>query len=556
MKKLILSITALCCSFHGVNAQNYEWAAAMGGTSDDTGYGIAVDAAGNVYTTGTFNGTVDFDPGTGTANLTSVGSYDIFISKLDAAGNFVWVKQMGGTSQDTPSGIVLDASGNVYTTGYFIGTVDFDPGAGTANLTSAGIYDVYVSKLDAAGNFLWAKQMGGTDSEVSYGIAVDASGSVYTTGYFVGTADFDPGAGTANLTSAAGTADVFVSKLDASGNFVWAKQMGGTSTEVGYSITVDASENVYTTGLFQGIADFDPGVGTVNLTSAGQDDIFVSKLDASGNLVWVKQMGGANADIARGISLDASGNVYTTGHFQGTADFDPGAGTSNLTSLGNFDIFISKLDASGNLVWAKQMGGLFQDYSSSIALDASGNVYTTGFFYETVDFDPGVGTANLTSAGNTDVFISKLNSSGNFVWAKQLGGTSYEHGACIAVDASENVYTSGYFYETGDFDPGAGTVNLTAVGNSDIFVSKLGVGSVGISASNNASFNIYPNPASSNLTIETEAAIESVQVFNVNGTLVQSETTSQFSVASLASGVYIIHVKTEEGIITKRFSKK
>jgi hypothetical protein len=477
MKKNILLLTIIwltTSSWLSLQAQDYVWAKRMGSTDSDAGRDIAVDASGNVYTTGLFGGTVDFDPGAGTFNLTSAGVSDIFVSKLDASGNFVWAKSMGGaTSIHEGYGIALDGSGNVYTTGLFGGTVDFDPGAGTYNLTSAGYYNIFVSKLDASGNFVWAKGMGSTSFAVGYDIVIDGSGNVYTTGYFRGTVDFDPGASTANLISAGGR-DIFVSKLDASGNFVWAKRMGGaTGHDEGYGIAIDGSGNVYTTGYFHGTVDFDPGVGTANLTTASSFfDIFVSKLDASGNFVWAKGMGSTVEDERSGIALDGSGNVYTTGTFYSTADFDPGAGTFNLTPAGLSDIFVSKLDASGNFVWAKRMGSTDSDEGYSIALDGSGNVYTTGYFEGTADFDPGVGTYNLSGLSYGDIFVSKLDASGNFIWAKGMGSILYDLGHSIAIDGSGNVYTTGLFEFTVDFDMGAGTANLTSAGGNDIFITK------------------------------------------------------------------------------------
>src|SRR3990172_7675518 len=168
-------------------------------------------------------------------------------SPLYANGDFAWAKSIGGTSTDLGLSIAVDSSGNIYATGGFIGTVDFDPGAGTANLTGPGGTDVFVSKLDSSGNFVWAKSMGGYSADLGSGIAVDSIGNVYTTGYFPVIADFDPGPGIFNLTPVGGT-DVFVSKLDSNGNFVWAKSMGGTSGEAGRGITTDSSDNVYTTG--------------------------------------------------------------------------------------------------------------------------------------------------------------------------------------------------------------------------------------------------------------------------------------------------------------------
>ncbi len=222
---------------------------------------------------------------------------------------YLWAKSMGGTSSDIGYSIAVDASGNVYTTGFFAGTADFDPSANTANLISKGSTDIFVSKLDATGNFVWAKSMGGISIESGYGIAVDASGNVYTTGSFLGTTDFDPSANTANLTAKGSNADIFVSKLDASGNFVWAKSIGGTSNDFGYSIAIDALGNVYTTGDFDGTVDFDPSANTANLTSNSSQDIFVSKLDANGNFVWAKSMGGTSSDDGRSIAVDASGKV-------------------------------------------------------------------------------------------------------------------------------------------------------------------------------------------------------------------------------------------------------
>jgi len=451
---------------------NFEWAKQMGGTSWDVGYSITTDACGNVYTTGYFNGTADFDPGAGTTNLTSAGQNDIFIQKLDTAGNLLWAKQMGGTFNDYGYSITTDANGNVYTTGYFMDTIDFDPGTGTFNLTSAGWWDIFIQKLDSAGNLLWAKQMGGTSHDYGHSIATDAGGNVYTTGLFSGTADFDPGTGTANLTSAGGY-DIFIQKLDTSGNLIWVKQMGGNLDDYGRSISIDASSNVYTTGLFMGTSDFDPGTGIVNLTSAGYNDIFIQKLDTAGNLLWVKQMGGTSSECGRSISIDASSNVYTTGWFTGTSDFDPGAGTFNLISTNSYDIFIQKLDSGGNLLWVKQMGGTSNDYGHSITTDAGGNVYTTGRFEGTANFDPGTGTVNLTSAGSDDIFIQKLDSNGIFLWVKQMGGNSDDFGNSITTNAGGNIYTTGFFRGTADFDPGNGITNLTSAGNEDIFIQKL-----------------------------------------------------------------------------------
>lgn len=451
----------------------------MGGTGGDDGTSITLDASGNVYTTGQFQNTVDFDPGPGTFNLTANGvGTDCYISKLDASGNLVWVRQINGPSSEISKEIVVDASGNVYITGVLWGSADFDPGSGTYTLTSTGTgYDIFVWKLDASGNFVWAKLMGGATYDESYSIAVDATGNVYTTGYFTGTADFDPGLATYNLNSW-GMRDIFISKLDVSGNFVWAKGLGGSDYDGGDGIAVDGSGNVLITGGFQVGVDFDPGPGSYVLNALGSADAFVCKFDASGSFLWAKQMRGPTSNDGSGaysICTDNSGNVYTSGYFKGTVDFDPGAGTVNLTSVGFDDLYVSKLDASGNYVWAKAMGGGAYEEGYDIAVDGSGNVYTTGSFGGTCDFDPGAAAYNLIPAGGglDEIFISKLDASGNFAWAKRMGGTGHDQGFSIAVDNAESVHVIGDFSGTADFDPDSSTVNMVSAGLYDIFVVKL-----------------------------------------------------------------------------------
>lgn len=452
----------------------FDWAVHMGGEFHENGNSIALDSDGNIYTTGVFEGTADFNPGPDIYNLTPDGIGDIFISKLNAAGNFIWAKKMGGPDLDIGTSIVLDDEGNLITAGIFNGTADLCPGNGNYYLTSAGLNDIYISKLGINSNFIWAKGMGGTGSEFIQRecIAMDETGNVYSTGSYEGTVDFDPGTGIYNLT-ALGEHDIFISKLGPSGNLIWAKSIGGSSFDRSSAIELDAEGKIYITGGFVETADFDPGYGTYQLTSAGAEDAFVLKLDSSGQFIWAKQLGGNFGDLGRSIAVDNDGNVYTTGEFYGTADFDPGSEIYNLSAAGWFDAYISKLDSAGNFVWAGQLGGITPDAGYSIALDGSYCVYTTGVFTETGDFDPGIETYNLTSKGETDIFISKLDANGNFIWAGQIGGPAIDRSYSLAMDEPGNIYVTGEFEETTDFDPGNGSFLLTSAGETDIFVLKL-----------------------------------------------------------------------------------
>ncbi|MDX2245692.1 MAG: SBBP repeat-containing protein [Bacteroidia bacterium] len=482
---------------------NFVWAKQLGGTARDYGHSVAVDAIGNVYTTGIFSGTADFDPSDETFNLTAGAFSDIFLSKLDNNGNFIWAKNIVGGSSGYNPIITVDASGNIYITGEFNGTADFDPSDATFNLTSAGSYDAFISKLDNSGNFIWAKNMGGESADFISSIVLDTSGNVYTTGEFQGTADFDPNEGVFNLTSA-GSRDIFISKLDNNGNFIWAKSIGGLGNDFGFSLTLDATGNVYTTGGFQGTADFDPSDATFNLTSPGSLNIFISKLDNNGNFIWAKSMvGESGSDLGRSIAVDAIGNVFTIGYFQYSVDFDPGAGVFYMTTDGRLLSFISKLDNNGNFIWAKAI----DNRGTSMALDVTGNIFITGAFSGTVDFDLGTGTFNLVAPLGGGIFISKLDNNGNFIWAKSMGGTNGTgSGNWIALSVAGNVYITGGFVDTVDFDPSDGTFILTSLGD-DIFVEKLCQITTSTSINdqdNKYKIAMWPNPSKGLVFIKCE----------------------------------------------------
>ena len=453
----------------------FGWARGIGSTATDINNAGAVDSAGNVISVGIFSGTVDFDPSGGVANLSAIGDVDAFISKLNANGNYIWARSLGGALEDGATDVAVDNTGNVYVGGIFYGTVDFDPGAGTSNLTSNGLSDFFLLKLDANGNFVWARSMGGSSYDSVNGLVVGTSGNIFVTGFFGSTVDFDPNAGVSELTSA-GSNDVFVGKYDTNGNMIWAKNMGGTIGDSGRQIQLDGSGNVYTVGTYQGTADFDPGVGTANLTSAGQTDIFVSKLDSNGGYLWAKSMGGSTSDIGRALVLDGNGNVFVTGYFTGTADFDPNGLVYNLTSQGSKDIFISKLDGSGGFIFANGIGGVDNDEAMDVIQDVTGNIYVTGIFGAGaggfVDFDPGSGSSFLN--GSSDVFIAMYNGNGSFGWVKQLENSAYAIGNSLAISGN-NLYGIGLFMGTTDFDPGAGVSNLTSNGMEDAFLVSLTV---------------------------------------------------------------------------------
>ncbi len=476
------------------------------------------------------------------------------------AQQFQWVKSFGGASNDVPKSITTDVLGNVYTTGSFISTVDFDPGPGVSNLTSNGQNDVFVQKLDVLGNLIWVKSFWGSSVDQGLSVLVDSLGNVYTTGRFSGTVDFDPGPGVSNLTSN-GHEDRFIHKMDVQGNFVWVKTFWGISGGFS-SFSIDKSGNTYTAGYFDGAVDFDPGPGVSILVSNGSSDAFVQKLDASGNFLWAKSFGATSSSsspffsntvgIDSPVFVDALDNVYTTGSFFGTIDFDPGPGVNNLTWSSGKSNYIQKLDASGNFLWAKSFGGY------SVTVDPSGNVYITGTFSDTIDFDPGSGVYNLISKGRGDVFVQKLDSLGNFNWATSFGGISNESGDVLSVDLSGNVYTTGNFNGTGDFDPGLGTTTLSSNGSVDVFVQKLSQSNfnVGIrNATDLVQAEVFPNPSRGLFNIENATGSPlRLEVYDQSSNLIHTddidERTQHKLDLGVANGIYLLRMKNENtGVI-------
>ncbi len=391
-----------------------------------------------------------------------------------------WVKVVGGKAGDHGIVITTDKWGNVYSAGFFNDTVDFDPGGGQYLQYGRGNNDVFLTKYDALGNFLWARTFGNTGTDQCAGLKTDVMGNVHIAGQFSGAIDLNPG-GTNGKLTAMGT-DVFVAKYDSSGVLIWAKRMGGTGQDIAYGLDVDVAGNVYTTGEYEGSArsraDFDPGPDSFKLFSQGNGDIFVSKLDAEGNFVWAKSMGGPSSDYSYGIAVDKWGNVYTTGAFQDSCDFDPGPGTTpEMAGRGSWDIFISKLDSMGNYVWAKGIGDAGGDFGYGIAVSDSGYVYTTGYFQRSVDFNRGGNVPLLltTTGPASDLFVVKHNApDGKLVWAKRMGGSLTETGRSIDLDLRDNVYVGGWFNSIdGSFNPNASPGNIVTKGGNDIFITKL-----------------------------------------------------------------------------------
>lgn len=421
------------------------WSKRFGDNNEQFLYGVATDSVGNVIVAGSFGGTVDFGGGP----LISAGTNDVFLVKMNANGNHLWSRSFGDASQQNARGVAFDSMGSVLVTGVFAGTMSFGGGP----LISAGGNDIFVAKLDANGGHLWSKSFGDLLNQDAWGIATDAMDNVLLTGSFGGTLDFGGGS-----VSSAGSGDIFIAKLDSTGNHVWSKRFGDTSLQTGRSIAVDATGDVLIAGGFTGTVSF----GGNLLTSAGSGDVFVAKLDGNGAHLWSNRFGDTDQQDVSGLAVDPSGNVIITGEFSGTADF----GGKPLVSAGGFDLFVAKLDGAGGHIWSKRFGDVDdQGGAPSIAVDGSGNMFAAGTFHGALNF----GGGPLASAGDEDAYLAKLDGNGGHLWSKRFGDVSDGQVAtCLAVDGDGNVIVGGYFSGTVDFGGGA----VISAGGNDAFLAK------------------------------------------------------------------------------------
>ena len=370
-----------------------------------------------------------------------------------------------------------DAENNLYITGYFYGTNDFDPTSGTDVRAPGGQQGAYLTKMNADGTYGWTKVVDGIGNEYGANVAIGSDGSVYFALQYSSPTDLDPGPGTVIRSST--FYDMAVVKLDSNGNYITSFNTTVTGTGIVYmfDLALDSQSNIYTTGRFIGTADLDPtsGVDTQTSGSSGAaQDIVLTKINANGTYGWSKHTSSTTtSQQASTLAIDSSDNIYIGGRFEGTTDFDPGAGTDSRTNNIQYAAFISKYQANGTYDWTKTIGNASgSTYISSIVIDSSDNIYAGGAFAGTTDFDPGAGTNNIASAGSSDGYLMKFDTGGVAAWTKTIGGTSNDDVTRIALDSSGGLYLWGNFSGTTDLDPGVGTHNESSLQN-DFFILKL-----------------------------------------------------------------------------------
>lgn len=435
-----------------------------------------------------------------------------------------------------PQSITTDAGGNIIISGYFTSaTITF----GSMTFSNSGQWDLFIVKYDPSGNVLWAKSAGGGSHESALSVATDLSGNIIAVGYYQSPAITFGATTFTNNNPASNTIDMFVVKYDPEGNLIWAKGMGGNSYDALRGVTTDPEGNIIVAGDFSSSSITISAI-TINNTN-NEGDAFIAKFDANGNVLWAKNPGGIIFESANSVSSDAYGNIYVAGDFYGvTMSF----GSISVPNTGGNDMFLAKYDAAGNVVWAKGADGSADEHAYSVSTTPQGNTVVTGpYTSPSLTF----GSTVLTNAGSTDIFLAQYNTDGNLLWAKSMGSNLFDQANDVYTDASGNVYLVGEFYSSSIvFD----ATTLSSQGKNDIFIAKIGA-TTATNDLNNEEVNVYPNPSSGLISYEIGEELPNahIEIYDMLGRQQLSQKITALKgaldLSNFDSGVYVITIKSD-----------
>jgi predicted RNA-binding protein with PUA domain len=462
MKRFVLT----CCLFKLITfsvvcfGQNLLWGAHFSSTPEFPNSGSEIistyeDGQGNLYMTGQFSGKIDFDPGPDTFFLDAYSHTEIFVAKMNADGALLWAKHLEGNGLAIGNTILGDDANEIYVSGQFRNIVDFDPGEDTVSINAFNQGAGFLLKLNDNGEFIWVKRYG----IIFNTIVQHTDGNLLAIGSFNGTKDIDPGTGVTNLISKGGS-DIAVAKFTSSGDLIWGHSIGGSDNDIGRSCDSDQEGNIYFTGSFQKTVDFDPGPDSTKLSGQGiflYDDIFICKFNAAGDFIWVNGFGStSNLESGNVIRVDSDQNLVVAGKFAGSVDFNPGPGTYQLSAGGGFGSFICKYTTEGKYVWAKSFESPSEVITTSMDIDHSNFITCAGSFKVRADFNPFGQSFVLNALGGSteSAFVCNLYPDGRFRWAVPFEGNVSAASNTILYDRQHNLYTTGEFYQSGDFNPG------------------------------------------------------------------------------------------------------
>lgn len=469
MKNIIQSFVFLIVFLFGLNsnllAQAYTWGTSFGGMYTDNITGMVTDASGNVYITGTYNGTITV----GTTTINSLGLLDMYIAKYSSAGALVWLRAIGGSNNDYANDIAVDGAGNVTIVGSFESSVDFNPSATATYMVSTALFNIrdgFVLRLNSAGNFVWAKTFASDTYCSASSVALDAAGNIYVVGDFYGQIDANPSAANVML-NAVGQNDGFLIKLNSVGTYLWNKTYTTGIADEATEVAVDALSNVIVAGKMSYVP-------------------FIVKYSGVGVVSWSKNLEGGAGLFVDDIAIDSWGNIFMGGSYSDSLDIDLGSGKNMWydAGTGDYNMFILKLNASGNTLWGQQTlsyfgGGTNDEYLDALAVDAAGSVYATGTtegsgcmpVNTTVFNNLSPQVKSVFGGQNRNLFVVKYGKDGSYGSGFEWYFPVLDAIGKISVDGSGNIYTTGTFYSYAILNP-ATTNTVYSAGSDDCFITK------------------------------------------------------------------------------------
>ena len=555
-----------------VSAQTTDWVKSFGGDLADKGISIGTDSLGYIYISGYFNTAADFGEISLSNPFPEGSNKEAFLCKVDPLGNVLWALAGGDAGgwccDDRALGMHVTPGGDVYITGTFWGAFVMgscpNPGA-DANDTSV------LAKIDSDGNCVWTIAFGATEGagdlpecpspiydadDQSYDVKVDSDGFIYVTGFFSGlSADFDDFSIQNTDWSTNCTPMGYVGKLDQNGNWLWVDKFDGIEDNKGSRdnrIAIDSYSNIYVCGGFENTANYGP----LSVTSEGEFDAFVFKMDTDGNWIWVKNVGSNKSDRANGIAIDRCDNIYINGEYRNPMVFEGGNasnGTATLSHKQKRDVFVAKCTMDGEWIWAKRARSSGVDKAYQMFVDYNSQVYVCGTTSDTTIFSQDVVVIPPNESDTTSsAFVAQLdgNGDGEWLWAKVAGTTSSDEDRTndICADGFGNVYAVGFYENEATFDD----TTLTAVGSKDIFLWKLQTQEmpgnceddiVAVNELDIPVVNIYPNPVRHHMTIAGAGGFE-VRITDTFGRLISTKTIigdrELFEVSGFSAGIYFL----------------
>ena len=545
-----------------------DWVKAFISNDYNAGVDIAIDINDDILVAGIYRDEIAFE-GNPNYRFANQGKNDIVLTKIAATGDVLWMKTIAGVGDDRAYRIATDAQGHFYLTGSFERVLRFEENDETHTLESTGKENAFLAKFDTDGNILWSVQAGGDRSDRGIGLAIDADGNVFTSGYFEGEAIF----GTENPIhlKSNGQLDAYLAKYNTSGALVWARALGAEKRDIASGITVDAAGRVFITGVTRGptpILDIDSNL--IHGGPTGQDDLFIARYSSSGELEKLIYAGGRGFDAGNAITADEAGNIYVTGYFENQAAFVDLTGQRRILDGQSFDLFVSKFDAMGKMAWTQTAGGEHWDNAYDIDVDENGEVFITGLFRKEADFT-GNSEVDIEGIGEANAFIARYTGNGDLAGVQPVKGAKSE-GAGIAISKKGDVFLTGLFLQEATFGENQKSVTSTAFNS---FVAKYASNGfneedpedtlqrLSEDAPLFATAQNYPNPFTSSTSFEVELQESSFIRLVIHDALgrVIDEIVNQemgsgiyqflYDAGNLARGTYFYTLETPESSITR-----